>query len=319
MSPSLDASLPRCVIVGAGVAGLLAARSLSDAGVSVTVLDKGRAPGGRLATRRLGDARHDHGAQFLTARDPRFTRYVDTWADAGVLRPWFGEAWCAPGGMSSLPRHLARGLDVRTGVTVRAVRARPGAWAVELAEGEALEADAVILTAPAPQSLALLDAGGVRLAEEARRSLEGVRYHRCLAGMFDAPWPDALPAHGVAPAEAPLAWLACNRRKGVSPVDALTAHATPAWSDAHWELPDDEVLARMASALEARLGAPPVGRSLKRWRYARPAVSLDGPVVSHGGALVIAGDAFAAGEGRVEGAALSGLAAAAGVRGALGR
>ncbi len=185
------------MIVGAGVAGLLAARSLRDAGVSVTVLDKGRAPGGRLATRRHGDARHDHGAQFLTARDPRFTRHVDTWADAGVLRPWFGEAWCAPGGMSALPRHLAQGLDVRTGVTVRAVRERPGAWAVELAEGEALGADAVILTAPAPRSLTRLGAGGASLPDARRRSLEGVRYRRCLAGMCDAPRPDALPAHGA--------------------------------------------------------------------------------------------------------------------------
>ena len=132
--------------------------------------------------------------------------------------------------MSSLPRHLARGLDVRTDVTARAARDDRGRWTVEDVTGARWEADAVILTAPAPQSLALLDAGGVGLAEAARRSLEGVRYHRCLAGMFDAPWPDALPAHGVAPAEDPLSWLACNRRKGASAVDALTAHASPAWA-----------------------------------------------------------------------------------------
>jgi predicted NAD/FAD-dependent oxidoreductase/deoxyribodipyrimidine photolyase len=307
----------RCVIVGAGVAGLMAARALRDAGVQVTLLDKGRAPGGRIATRRHDDARYDHGAQFLTARDPRFARHVNAWADAGVLRAWFGEAWCAPGGMSALPRHLAQGLDVRTDVTARAVREDHGRWIVDDAAGGLWEADAVILTAPAPQSLALLDAGGVSLGPALRNSLEGVRYHRCLAGIFDAPWPDALPAHGVAPAGDPLGWLACNRRKGVSLVDALTAHASPAWSEAHWALSDDAVLDLMAAALTDRLGARPAARSLKRWRYARPAVSLDGPAVSHGGALVIAGDAFAPGEGRVEGAALSGLAAAARVAGAL--
>ena len=41
-------------------------------GWAVTVFDKGRGPGGRLATRRADDLRFDHGAQYFTARDPRF-------------------------------------------------------------------------------------------------------------------------------------------------------------------------------------------------------------------------------------------------------
>ncbi|MFW5743027.1 MAG: NAD(P)-binding protein [Spirochaetota bacterium] len=43
-------------MVGAGIAGLTAARRLVDASRDVTVLDKGRGVGGRMATRRFGGA-----------------------------------------------------------------------------------------------------------------------------------------------------------------------------------------------------------------------------------------------------------------------
>ena len=60
------------VVVGAGVAGLTAARSLADAGHRVTVLDKGRRVGGRLSTREFaGGGRADAGAQFFTVRSER--------------------------------------------------------------------------------------------------------------------------------------------------------------------------------------------------------------------------------------------------------
>ena len=52
-------------MVGAGMAGLTAAHRLSGV-TEVVILDKGRGVGGRLATRRIGDATIDHGAQFIT-------------------------------------------------------------------------------------------------------------------------------------------------------------------------------------------------------------------------------------------------------------
>ncbi|MFP5379861.1 MAG: FAD-dependent oxidoreductase, partial [Vicinamibacteria bacterium] len=82
----------RILVVGAGVAGLAAARRLVDGGHDVHVVDKGRAPGGRVATRRVLSAsdvfQFDHGAQYFTARDPRFVEQVAAWDAAGVIRPW---------------------------------------------------------------------------------------------------------------------------------------------------------------------------------------------------------------------------------------
>ena len=73
------------VIVGAGMAGLTAARRLQRF-VDVVVLDKGRGVGGRLATRRVGDATFDHGAQFLTTRTPEFTETAQELLGVGIIR-----------------------------------------------------------------------------------------------------------------------------------------------------------------------------------------------------------------------------------------
>jgi renalase len=54
-------------IIGAGIAGLACAQRLQDGGCSVTLFDKGRGAGGRMATRRVttpfGEIAFDHGAQ----------------------------------------------------------------------------------------------------------------------------------------------------------------------------------------------------------------------------------------------------------------
>ena len=77
----------RVVIVGAGICGLVAGRRLADSDADVVLVDKGRSVGGRLATRRIGDATVDHGAQFFTVRTPAFQRQVDDWVDRGLATP----------------------------------------------------------------------------------------------------------------------------------------------------------------------------------------------------------------------------------------
>ena len=80
------------LVIGGGMAGLAAARALHEGGARVIVIDKGRGPGGRMATRRVEVAGHqvsfDHGAQYFTARDPAFRAVVAGWEAAGVAARW---------------------------------------------------------------------------------------------------------------------------------------------------------------------------------------------------------------------------------------
>ena len=76
------------VIIGAGLSGLVAAHALQRSGSSVLVIDKARSVGGRLATRQIGRATLDHGAQFFTVRSPEFRSAVEEWLSAGLVTEW---------------------------------------------------------------------------------------------------------------------------------------------------------------------------------------------------------------------------------------
>lgn len=311
------------VVVGAGLAGLMAARRLAATGRRVTVLDKGRSPGGRLATRRLdtpgGTAHLDHGAQFFTVRDARFAELVATWEADGWVHRWCdgfagGDGhprYVGTGGMNALAKHLAEGLDVRCGQLVFAIRPSDGGsgWSVALDNGHHVEADAVIVTAPLPQSFSLLITAGITLPEALMRT----EYDRTLGLLMALDRTGAVPhPGGVQQPHPDVAFIGDNQAKGVSERPALTLHASPAFSLAHWDDDPVEVERRLGELARPWLGeATVLTQQVKRWRFATPQtlwpeacwVSHEGPAP-----VVLAGDAFAG--PRVEGAAMSGWAAA---------
>ena len=165
------------LVIGAGISGLLCASELQRAGVSVRVLDKGRGVGGRMATRRMGGGRFDHGAQFFTVREPSFQSYVDEWLQAGVIQEWFRHApsdsntagyprYCGRSGMTDVAKHLCESLEVhRSQAAVDVVRTA-NAWEVRTATGEVHRCRYLVVTAPVPQALALLDTSAVDYAGE---------------------------------------------------------------------------------------------------------------------------------------------------------
>lgn len=325
MSPD-DDGVVDVLVVGAGLAGLLAARALSAAGRSVRVVDKGRAAGGRLATRRVGGGVVDHGAQFFTVREPALQALVSGWLEAGVVTEWARgfptpegarhdghPRYRAAGGMAALASHLAQGLDVRLGEPVARLEVVEGRYAALDARGRHL-ARSVLLTPPAPQSLALVGAGGVPLEGAARDALARLAYAPCLAALAVLEGPSRVPPPGgLAVRGAVVDWLADNQLKGISPgAVALTVHATEAYSRAAFGETDAEVSAALLAAAGPWLGGPVASVEVKRWRYAAPTVLHPErclATTTPGGPLAFAGDAFAG--PRVEGAALSGLAAAA--------
>lgn len=316
--------MARIVTIGAGIAGVVASRELADAGHRVTVVDKGYTPGGRMATRHIDEATFDHGAQFFTAKDPWFAQLVETWAAAGLAAAWFTGSPDPEGdrdghpryrgarGMRPLVEHLAAPLDVHTRARVTAVRAAAHGWRVETEDGGHLSADAVVATPPVPQTLALLDAGGVELADDERRALDAVTYDPCIAVLARPTAPFSLPNTGaLRVGDEPLEWVADNVAKGISDAPSVTIHAGPRTSAARWGDPDEEIGQLLCAAARDLIGIASTPVRVHRWRYSRPtspapaepALLLDTPAP-----LAMAGDAFAG--GRVEGAALSGRAAA---------
>ena len=305
------------LIVGAGISGLLAAFDLRNAGIQTLVVDKGRGVGGRLASRRIGTATFDHGAQFITTRTPRFTSLMKEWESLGLVAEWYRSQnsdhihWRGTPSMTAIPKHLAKSLDVRLEMKMTSLKKESDQWLAFFENGECITTKVILLTAPVPQSLALLDAGGLILESLIRQELVNIEYEPCLTLMAVLSNDSIIPHPGfIRPETGPIAWIADNKTKGVSVNPAVTIQATPRYSSAHWLDEKEQVARELLAAATPWLGADILEYQVHAWRFARPSKDNDQKFVSidqHQG-LIIAGDAF--GGARVEGAALSGWAAA---------
>jgi len=311
------------LVLGAGVSGLMAARALQQAGRRVGVVDKGRGVGGRLATRRIGDATFDHGAPcFSTGEASDGLRSV--WHHlAGSVTEWGSEevdgagrrpCWRGVPTMSAVAKRLADGLEVHTEVQIASLGLDAGRWVATAVSGRVFVAETVVATPPVPQTLALLEAGGFVLADGHRTRLAAIGYDRCLTVMAVLENPSLVPPPGsLSPVAGPIERITDNRLKGISAVPAVTLHATPGFSLEHWDLDRLESGRILLEAATPWLGSAVRTWQIHGWRYGRPRAPLAcRHLLAHASpALVFAGDAF--GGPGVDAAAGSGAAAAAAI------
>lgn len=279
-------------IVGAGMAGLACGRRLADAGVRVTILDKGRGIGGRVATRRVGLLQFDHGAQHVTASDEGFTTVLRGLAGEGVVAPWpegGGDArLVGVPGMSALPKALGAGLELRLSTQVTSMTPRERGWSLRSEEAE-LHASHVVLAIPAPQARALL---GVDNPLAGR--LAAVRFDPCLtllaaiAGASDFTHTSA---------GEPLTWIARDNSKPGRPrhdVSTFIAQAGLTFSRQHLEKDLDAIAEEMLPLFCEAIGAPRdhvTYAAAHRWRYAHVARPLgEAFLVSPDRRLYLGGD-----------------------------
>ena len=291
----------KIAIIGAGVAGLAAARDLEQARFEVRLFDKGRSAGGRLATRRVAAADDgevkkqwlfDHGAQFISAREPRLRALLEGLVASGTALHWQGRerqsgddlAYIGVPAMSAIARAMAEGLHVRTQARVVALAGGAQSWRLLIEEGSARAWSepfgTVIVSAPAPQAAELLRAVSSAAASVADQAI----MRPCWAGLFVLPRSATRAlASGPVDDDEALAWIASRaerqQTKSSGGDDCIVVHARADWSAARLEADGATIIAELGARLAKRLGQPlaPLYQSAHRWRYALVDAPAPGP------------------------------------------
>jgi len=318
----------KVAIVGAGLAGLAAARTLKKAGWDVRVFEKGSAVGGRCASESLDGFLFDTGATNIAPRgrelEPVMLKELDTsdlvkitkpvWVHAG-LRVSAGpssvnsmERYAYRGGNIRLPLLLAEGLDVCLDTPIEGIERNNGEFKVANDQF-----DAVILTVPAPEAHELLQGMGIN------RPLGQCRYRPCMAvslayrqDIGDLPYFALLEPEQ----RHPLVWLSVESIKcpdrAPEGCTGFMAQLGPQFSAEHFESDEGSVIGHTVEYVERLYGSEwssPALVDLVRWRYSQPEnVAMFDSVNQPGSKVLVAGDGVVG--GRTEYAYTSGVKAA---------
>ena len=317
--------MTRVAIIGAGISGLVVARELQG-NHSVTVFEKSRGFGGRMASRYDNEFEFDHGAQFFTAKTPDFRRYLQPLIDNGSVASWharFAEIrqgeivsrrdwdddfphFVGAPRMNAIGKFLAKGLEVRRNTTVTRLERESGRWRLKDNEGSDLGCfDWVVLAMPAAQA-ATLAQDNSRLC----KLTAAIEMRACFALMLGFDTPLRLPWQAALVHDADVSWISVNSSKPGRPAPyTLVVHSTNAFADANIDNDIDDVIARLLAETGNVLGENvdhAASCRLQRWRYAN-AGNRDGDsfFVDESVQLAACGDWFM--QGRVEAAFTSGF------------
>jgi len=299
-------------IIGAGIAGITAARTLVQAGHHVHVFEKSRGAGGRMSTRESNFGTFDHGAQYFTVRDPRFSLAIQAVpGSTEICRPWSANAvrvldplghvfeaarstkeahFVAKPGMNALVRHwaepLGKAISYNTEVT-RLARDAKGLWTVHTNHKNHAGFDHVLLAIPAVQAENLLKASGKEAANtQWFKAMDAVDVAPCWTLMLAFPnatqpnlhigpqWNAARSIHHR------IAWLTRESSKpGRGKVERWTVQASAAWSAEHITDTETRVTAKLLRAFSELTGirAEPAHTQVHRWLYAKTITPLGAP------------------------------------------
>lgn len=284
------------------MSGAACAGALRERGISVEIVERGRAPGGRMASPTLRGRRVDVGAAYFTVKEAEFATVADRWNARGLARPWTDTfdvvsptghdsttgpvRFATPGGLRSLVRDLLPD-DVRCAAPVESL--------------DDLPHEAVVLAMPDPQA--------ARLAPHACQWVDYEPVLAVVAGWQERCW--TVSDAAFVNDHPDLSFVADDGARRGDGAAVLVAHTSASRARAHLNRPEDAV-APVLAALSRVVGVDraPSWTHVHRWTYAKPvathcdaAFALD----TTKRPLGLCGDAWCpSGAPRVESAWLSG-------------
>ena len=280
-------------VIGAGMAGITAARTLVQAGHQVSVFEKSHGAGGRMATRSSAYGSFDHGVQYFTVRDPQFRKAItDVPGTQAICRAWSANAvrvldplgrvieaplplrephFVATPGMNAVIKHWAQPLldagNLHLETQVQFLHKQPGAtgkWQIVCSNGSTFSGfDSVLLAMPHVQADYLLRQSGAPAAGfSGLQDMANVQVAPCWTLMLAYPLANQPGLSHLGPqwnaarsTHHRIAWISRESSKpGRTSTERWTVQASADWSQEHLNDDEDRVTAKLLKAFAELTG-----------------------------------------------------------------
>lgn len=262
----------KIAIIGAGMAGLTLAKKLKGTNADYLIIEKSRGLGGRIATRRIEDSGFDHGAPYLydseTLREMIDLDFIES--SQGIF---------VKTGMTSIPKKLGHDLCVMKDQRVTDLKREQGKWILKTDKNELIRASIVVLTAPLPQSLELLDKNQINISH--KDELQSVEYAKSILALMISQKEDLLMKFS-----SDIHSILNLKRRDLHP-NGWVVRMTDQFSETHFENSDEDLMEYFRS-----IGTDISHIEIKKWRYACPRKALPYSYLEAAQDLYLIGDAF---------------------------
>jgi len=315
-------------IIGAGLAGLTAANILK-ANANITLFEKSRGVGGRIATRRSEPYFFDHGAQFFKARSAEFKDFINPMIKQGIIQHWNArfvefenraiikrynwnddhQNYVGVPNMNSIAKYLSQGLKINLETKVKQIKKDQGKWQIIDDQGNNLGVyDFVIIAIPSEQTKDLLGEYSKNFPQ-----IKDVKMQGCFSLMLGFEKPLDLDFDAALIKGENISWISVNSSKpDRNKAFCLLINSTNKWADEHMD--DDRnwvmnYLYDQASQVIAHDLTSANHKAIHGWRYANIKKQQGKTYfIDHIQKIALCGDWFI--KGRIESAFRSGFDAA---------
>lgn len=285
-------------IIGASLSGLVAGEKLAKAGHDVTVIEKSRELGGRLASFDYEGVAMDYGISSVISSDPVFESFLSELKEQDKIKKWARDFAFFDGtqlhdinpnrpaksyqvgtnGLSAIPKHLSRWVDVKSeekagGLTyIGSDRSRKKAWMINLTDISVFECDAVIIATPAVEAYGILQtAQDETPTRRIIRHLDEIRYEPCFSLMAVYPKEYMPEWKGIECEDHTLRWIGNESSKAESPSKAaVVIRSSGSFARKYHDTDPEEIknlLLERASDIAGSSLIHPEWSRLHYWKY----------------------------------------------------